>query len=416
MASNYQVQTFILPPLGQQPPPQGPYIIPPTFPSQQQPLQLSIYNVNGSGASTSSCAITAQGDNTDFSLSWQTDTNGTLYAQVTVQDAHVFSDAAADRQALLKSFAAFRYALQQMEESSTNCLLPGGAAVITNWLAGALPLRMDEVLPFYYGFAPGSNYVDLQPGMRLRIDTGAYQYIATGSTLNAYAAHSQLYATVNRNSNQQLYFDPFLNELSVSLPATVPPQVAGLLDLATSGSRRYFRLFYPTPMNNPTITSKAPGLSQNVALIGADTALDLANATKNYLATRTCTAAQKGNQPIICAYFTGRTTIVPEIPVRFMGQTVYVPLGATVQYLFDLYNVMPPDLAYPSGPGLSSTSFYRVGMDTLTPPPASNQSYGQKPVLFSMPTQYVPDPGSGGVLSQWDLPLVKGDSLLWQWT
>jgi hypothetical protein len=409
MASNYQVQTFILQASGT---PQGPYIIPPSFPSAQQQLQLAIYNLNGSAASTSTCAITEQGDNVDFGLSWQLDTSNNLYAQVTVQPTNVFSDAASNRQTLLKSFVAFRIALQQMEESSTNCLLPGGAAIITNWLAGALPLRMDEVLPYYYGFTPGGNYVDLQPGMRLRIDTGAYQYVATGSTLNAFTAQGQVYATVARDSNQQLYFDPYLNGLNVSLTQTVPPQIGNILDLTASGSRRYFRLFYPSPMNNPTIAWKGPGLGQNVTLIGADTASDLANATKSYLATRACTAAQKGNQPIICAYFTGRTTVVPEIPVNLMGRLTYVPLGTTVQNLLDIYNVMPPDFATQQ---LSNFAFYRVGADTMSITPA----YGQKQVLFSPPpplTQYVPDPASGGVLTQWDLPLVKGDSLSWQWT
>ncbi|HEY0068782.1 MAG TPA: hypothetical protein VGE04_02295, partial [Chloroflexia bacterium] len=60
----------------------------------------------------------------------------------------------------------------------------------------------------------------------------------------------------------------------------------------------------------------------------------------------------------------------------------------------------------------SNFAFYRVGADTMSITPA----YGQKQVLFSQPpplTQYVPDPASGGVLTQWDLPLVKGDSLLW---
>jgi hypothetical protein len=399
MASNYQLQTYIAVSSST---PQGPYLIPPSFPATPtSPLQINIQNVAGSGVTANNCGIATGGQNTDFSLQWSS--AAPYYAQVIVQPTNVYSDDPAARQTLMQSFTAFCVALQQLElAKSPQCLIPGGAAVIANWVAASLPLRVDEILFYYYGFNPTSNYIDLQPGMRLRIETGAYQYIPTSPTLSAFTAQSQAHYAIARSSNQQLYFDPYLNALLVNITPTSPPQVGNLVDLATLGSRRYFRLIYPSSLNNPTKIYSQPGLSQNVVLLGADTSSDLANATQNYLNTKTCTTAAPGNQPIICAYFTGRTTVVPEIPISYLGQLNYVAIGTTIQNLIDFYNVMPSNQVNQSAPFF----LYRNCADGLSAKP----QYGQKIVNMGMPTQYVPT-STGGFLTQWDLPLVKGDSI-----
>jgi hypothetical protein len=408
MASNYQLRNYIVTPGAS---PLGPYIVPPSFTPQQplQPLLINIFSV-GNTAVPKTCAIDTGQQNVDFSMQWQIGNNQTVFAQVTVSTAHVYSDAPADRQILLASFRAFCSALQVMEQT-TQCLIPGGAAIIANQVAGALPLRVDEILAYYYGFTPSFNYVDLQPGMRLRIETGSFQFVTASSALNAFTMQGQAYCAVTRNSNQQLYFNPFMNGLTVSVAPTSPPQIGNVLDLAALGSRRYFRLIYPSPMNNPTIIYTQPGLGQNVTLLGADTPADLANATSTYLSTKTCTAATPGNQPIICAYFTGRASVVPEIPVTFMGQLTYVPLGTTVQHMIDLYNVLPPNQVNISS--LPSLAFYRYAFDALSLPPNYSPSYGSKTVSFSPTTVPVPILNSTGSLTQWDLPLVKSDSLSW---
>ena len=412
-ASNYSLQTYIVASGGN---PQGPYLIPPSF-SPQTPLTallINVLSVAGSGASPNSCGISPTGQNVDFSLQWVTlPASQQVYAQISVSPAHVYSDKPADRQTLLTSFIAFCAALQDMElTSKPPCLILGGSAVIANQVAGALPLRVDEILAYYYGFTPASNYIDLQPGMRLRVETGSYQFVSAASALNAFTTQSQACYNVCRNSNQQLYLNPYLNALTVSITPTSPPQVGNIVDLAALGSRRYFRLIYPSPMNDPTKVYGQPGLSQNVTLLGADTPTDLANATSNYLSTKTCSTASPGNRPIICAYFTGRTTVVPEIPVSYLRQLLYVPVGTTIQNLLDIYNVLQPDQVIPC---LSSFAFYRNAAAALNVPNGPSQSYIQQLVSFATNTVSVPIPNSSGSLTQWDLPLVKGDSLSWNW-
>jgi hypothetical protein len=409
----YQLQTYIV---NSGANPQGPYLIPPSFVTQNPLIALSInvMSVGGAAASPNGCEIVQSGQNVDFSMKWVNLSPNPLYAQISVSPAHVYSDKPADRQTLFNSFVAFCAQLQDMElNSQTSCLIPGGAAVIANQVAGALPLRVDEILAYYYGLTPASNYIDLQPGMRLRVETGAYQFVSANSQLNAFTAQSQACYSVYRNSNQQLFFDPYLNGLTVNVGSTSPPQIGNILDLAALGSRRYFRLIYPSPMNNPVTIYAQPGLSQNVMLLGADTPTDLANATSNYLSTKTCSAASQGNRPIICAYFTGRTTVIPEIPVSYLMQIIYVPVGTTFQNLLDRYNILPPDQVLSSLGGLTF-KFFRNAAPALAPVP---QPYGQIAITFVKPTVSVPIPNSSGSLTQWDLPLVKGDSLSWNpWT
>src|SRR5204863_1406663 len=131
----YQLQTYIA---DSSTAPQGPYLIPPSFPATpQNPLQINIQNVAGSGVATNKCGIATGGQNSDFSLQWSSATP--YIAQVIVKPTNVYSDNPNARQALMQSFATFCTALQQMElATSPQCLIPDGAAVIANWVAAAL--------------------------------------------------------------------------------------------------------------------------------------------------------------------------------------------------------------------------------------------------------------------------------------
>jgi hypothetical protein len=48
------------------------------------------------------------------------------------------------------------------------------------------PLQLSEALFYRYGFNAVSGYVDLMPGMRLRIEYGSFQSIGPGQPLNSF--------------------------------------------------------------------------------------------------------------------------------------------------------------------------------------------------------------------------------------
>ena len=262
--------------------------------------------------------------------------------------SNVWKVGAAARQALYANFANFCAQIEALE-LNTKALILGGAEVVAQRIAEALPAAIDESLAYRCGFNLGfglnnSPYVDLQPGMRLRVDFAANQFVAPGSALNGLVGSGQFYFAVGRDNNQRIVFDTFLSALAAP-EASAPlgqATASSVIDLQAAGAaRRHYRLFYPTQL--PPATAPGDGrLSRNVTLVGADTLLDLKAATDAYIQSGTPTATTSG-LPIIAIGFRGRAIAVPEIAVYVNRQAgdmrhsalVYVPVGTTLRQLLD---------------------------------------------------------------------------------
>jgi hypothetical protein len=400
----------------------GPYLLPVCL-QQVKPytLILEIPNVAGKDAAPGKCVISTGKDNPDFSMNWQKPPFGGVVAEVTVIPDHVFSSDPADRAVLKKSFALFRQALDQMEaQSSPQCLLPGGAGLIANRVAASLPLQLEELLYYYYGFDSEMRSIDLYPGMRLSIETGAYQFAAPssspGSESNAFVSAGQVKYLITRGENMTLSFNAYLDQMT---PYNICPRgapLAGVIDLAAQCSdvsppstyaRRYFRLIYPNQFGNPTDTGSQPKITGNVTLLGADSLKELEMATQTYVDSKECAAS--ADNSVVCLYFSGRVSVVPEIPVVFQGNTFYVPVGTTFKNMLDTLVDIPPDLAA----RLLDTSdivFWRYSLNALC---SSQQSgFGQSTLTFEETTHYIPVNGDkGNLATQLDVPLIRGDVL-----
>jgi hypothetical protein len=296
-------------------------------------------------------------ENDDFKFAWSvadltrvTAANAdNVKALITIKNNNCWKTAGAARQALRANFADFCARIEALE-INTRTLAPGGATVIAQRIAEALPAPINESLYYSAGLNAGfglnsSPSVDLLPGMRLRVDFAANQFVGPGSPLNGMVGAGQFYYSIGRDGNQRVVFDAFLG--AIAAPETTAPlgqsTASGLFDLQASGAaRRHYRLFYPTQLPPAT----APGdnrLTRNVTLIGADTLADLTTATNAYTASGEIGAAATGNLPIIAVSFRGRAVAVPEIGVyvnRRVGDyrqstLIYVPLGTTLRQLLD---------------------------------------------------------------------------------
>ncbi|HEU5103211.1 MAG TPA: hypothetical protein VFU22_29525 [Roseiflexaceae bacterium] len=296
-------------------------------------------------------------DNDDFQFAWIVpDTRGKpvnaddVKLLITIKKAkNVWRASAAARQALRANFVSFCNQVEALELSK-KMLVVGGAMVITQRIAEALPVPIGDSLLYRAGFNPGfgadnSPYVDLQPGMRLRVDFAANQFVGPGSQLNGLVGSGQFYFNIGRDNNQRIVFDTFLS--AIAAPETSAPldqsTASGAIDLQAAGAaRRHYRLFYPTQL--PAATGPGDSrLTRNVALIGADTLPDLAAATDIYQRSGSLAVAAKDNLPIIGISFRGRAIAVPEIGVYVNRQVgdmrhsalTYVPIGTTLRQLLD---------------------------------------------------------------------------------
>ena len=296
-------------------------------------------------------------ENDDFKFAWSAtdlskvtpDKVDNVNAQITIKNNNIWKTAGAARQALRANFSDFCAWIEALELGA-QALVPSGAAVIAQRIAEALPAPIDESLFYSAGLNAGfglnsSPFVDLLPGMRLRVDFAANQFVGPGSPLNGLVGSGQSYFYIGRDGNQRVVFDTFLG--AIAAPETTAPlgqsTASGLSDLQAAGApRRHYRLFYPTQLPPAT----APGdsrLTRNVTLLGADTLADLKVATDAYTASGTIAGAASGNLPIIAVSFRGRAVAVPEIGVYVnrrvadyrQSTLTYVPLGTTLRQLLD---------------------------------------------------------------------------------
>jgi len=384
----------------------SPFAIPPnlTYAGAGSPfgqIQISIANVAGSN-SGSACNIATNAANVDFSLAWNNQ-----QAVVTVLPTNVWAGTPAKRTQLRTSFDAFRQQLEALEISGQPCLKPGGAFLIAQRVAESLPLSLDESLYYRYSFDKVNNYIDLQPGMRLRIEYSAYQLLATSgqyTKLNGYAGTGVGYYNIVRRTDQRVAFDAFLGQLTPSTPDTATcglPGAGGIIDLQIGGmARRYYRLFYPPTFTSSDCPGNA-GINRNVTLIGADTLADLYNATSKY-ASGQCATATSGNQPILCTVFRGRDVVIPEIVVRSNYQQSFVPVGTTVRTLVDQYINSSYSTAAPTIGFFPFFGLYRQWGPLL------DSSYQPSEVSFGAVDTTKLTSGGQDVF---DLPIIKGDAL-----
>ena len=423
MSTNYQVTTALPPTVGAGS--VGPYLIPPaSTPAQStRPLVIWVSQVCAPGVTTSTPGITTTQPapvQPDFSLSFsQTQGGGQgMFAVVTVQPGNLYTDS---RAALQTSFVAFRQQVESLELQTTPALAPGCARILLARVAAALPLRYDEILFYYYGLDPARQCLDLQPGMQLRIENGGYQYVdgpgGAGYALNAYVTQGINRFTVSRQPTGVLALDPFTARFAPGYtlnPAPgCPMQAAGLLDLQVgANARRHLRIVYPSVFAGAGSVDNVGTANQTSSiLLGADTFTDLEAATQDILnGNLGCGTATPGNNPIVSLQFTGRTVAVPEITVLLRNVVTFLPVGTTLRGV--IQQVADPATGQfldTSGNITQLGAFMWRWFQATDPNVAQNTNvYGQAGFTFAQ------QPMVGPYGDQWDLPLIKGDSVWWK--
>ena len=293
------------------------------------------------------------------------------------------------RKGLLDKFDDF---LRQTNALEGGLIQTGGLGLIRGVLAHHLPATFAESLYFHYGYFQGTagkiqTYVDLQAGMRLRIEfdprSGQPTY--------------HLVEWPRADGTPQLGLDAFL--ASTELPQ-VDSNTGGdksAIDLASALKlRRFLRLCYPPNMPSGDARTSQSAF-QRVTLLGADALADLQSATGDYYASRPIT-----NTGISVSSFRGRIIAVPEIAMLLNGALMYVPVGTTVRQALTRFTIMPRLAGFrPAFP------YRRFAADTQYAGDDIKDSYPEDfyhTVNFQSATQ------ASGLQDAFDLPVLAGDS------
>ncbi|HEX8689035.1 MAG TPA: hypothetical protein VF729_02205, partial [Solirubrobacterales bacterium] len=337
--------------------------------------------------------------NGEFSLSFeampkQPVNQKTVVTKVSAGPA-IWSAEATARAKLREQFGGFLAAVEALEGET---LIPGATRRIARELANAIPAAPVETLFFHYGLSTGMDpktlpYVDVLPGMRLRIEAQASQFISPAGTDNGFLPAGEILAevgSVQGGETRVVAFDPFLGTIrapTVGGAVTVPTVAGGLVDFEPSGgARAHWRLFSPQQVEPPSRPGRKT-VAGNFTLVGAPTYVALEEATASFPEP----PSNKEAQPLYLVVL-GRALVVPEVPVwiTLKGLTTieHVRLGTTLTNVIERYTPVPLE-ANPGAPPLlmrvvgSSTTGFTIYSDGL---PAYT------PELF-------------------DLPLIAGDSI-----
>lgn len=247
---------------------------------------------------------------------------------------------------------AYRNFLTQLAtlENPSKALVPGAIALIKRQIAERLPMSIEQVLYYHYGMdSRAGTQVDLQAGMRLRVDFQNYQDVPptertaiaingfVGSGTSYYHIHSYPDPTTPRQF--LLGFDPFITRIPVLIQTNAAREGAGsLIDIQRPGFRfPYYRLFYPQEFSN----SSAPRAEQTILLVGAASLTDLETATDQYRRNGTV----QPSETRIGFFFRGRVMVIPEIAIFVQEQPVYVSLGTTLRQVIERFRSIPVSAA-----------------------------------------------------------------------
>lgn len=407
------------------------YLIPPNVQAVPQDLSMQFLNIAGPKANATTCPLPALSNGTvqsSFNLAWSV-SNGKTIANVTVPKAVAYDTSDTARAALASDFSVFRQQVDLLESQANGCLLPGQWRVLVDRVLRGLPMRVSECSRYYFNLIPSQRAVDLQPGMRLRVLSGSYQYGGNAgfsepaAALNGFAAGGESTHTLCSLPNGQLAFGGWLGALANNLPSGVQAEVCGVqvlgaLDLQSLGPRRCWRLMYPATFNGTRFTAGDPGLADSVALLGAATLQDLEIATETYVNGGQC-ATVDGNRPQpVCAFFAGRSIAIPEIQVTINNMPVWVPVGTTLRQAAEAYALPGLNMFAGQGSkGVFGIQLWRWAQNAYPPTPSALPSIRYQltaSTFTSTDAQGALLVGTDG-LTTWDIALAAGDSVsFWQ--
>lgn len=288
---------------------------------------------------------------------------------------------------LKSNYVAFLNSLETQAQ-----LIPGVLTLVRNRIAQQIPILVEDTLAYYYDLDRNQGAVDLQAGMRLRVDYQNYQFVhpAQSSANQGFVGSGTSYYYLNSyrendlNRGLIINFDAFLSQIQPYVKSEFDNYlgVSSSLDTFKVGYQHpYLRLVYPSQTQSsqgsldPGQVATIMGSASLAALKGENNSFDVAS-----------------------FYFRGRATVIPEIALIVQGETIFVPVGTTLKQLMEQTVSVPSPF---SGQSLLS-SIGKLRFSRLVHEGISNQPYYRLVNLLQAEEE--------GILVL-DLPLVKGDRI-----
>jgi hypothetical protein len=209
----------------------------------------------------------------------------------------------------------------------------GASSMIRDFILQSLPMTPPGSLFNYYGYRPDRSSLDLQPGMRLKIERAYFRTAKTTEEARAvqnFAGLSTVNFDVESGNDAKIHFLR-IGDVRFS-PASLKGQVqdeSQEMELISILPEFHYRLVFYT-----LLVSKEQKLS--AAIVGASSASQLdefdhelrmrpAGGCKNFAATH----------GVACVEFSGFVTVTSQIRVELNGKSKLIDWGTRVKDLLD---------------------------------------------------------------------------------
>ena len=255
----------------------------------------------------------------------------------------------------------YRALLVDAEEAGAG---PQGIFTLQQAISRLMPQTFAETLYYAYGLSPLRLYVDLRPGMILRVAAPGFDLTAVDSVpppagwATGYAPGGAIdlaiddYLSGEADPQWRVGFDAFLATLAASgaleVPAPetpVPPALSSSpVDVVETGGADAVDLFFDE-FRNPYYRLLIP------ATVQAASQPTTVRTSQQFAIASAAKWAQIDARPpeaeVKVAYFRGRAVLRPCIRVEVEGRERVVPVGTTVGNLLDGLGRRPPSTARP---------------------------------------------------------------------
>lgn len=354
------------------------------------PIKVDPFTIEPSGTPSLPYKLTIAAD----ALAWTFDTN-------------------AIRANLQAAYVSFLKAIETPPAGGLPGATPYGISLVQSAIACSLPQTFAEQLYYNFGFSTvstvGSGYVDLRPGMVLRVSVNDYISIPQNglpSWINGYAGASMMdfeIGSYTASANWRVGFDAFLSALSAqgALTVNAPAISTGSIQAGLAGAadlyypqflQPFYRLYFPSKLDS------AWGNGSNTTT----TNFTLVAAAK-YTALQGTTVNPSGNAT---AYFRGRAVAEVMIKVLVNGNERLVPIGASLGNLLEQLGMSPAA----TSPLFNQLRIYRSVVPAInnTNPAAAMGPQMELRVDWNGLSVY----GTGNGLNAMSVPLLPGDQII----
>jgi hypothetical protein len=339
---------------------------------------------------------------------------GLPYKLTIAADPTVWSFTSVPIRAILQqNYVDFLKALEKPPPGGFPGAVPHGISLVQSAIACSMPQTFAEQLYYNFGFSTSfivgaAGYVDLRPGMILRVSTS--NYINIGQTnppswINGYAGASVLDFEIGSYSagvNWNVGFDSFLSTLSAQGALNVSaPNASGYAQAGLGGAvdlyytqfvKPFYRLFIPATVSSSYLLPPSNSTKGNFTLAAAASYTALQAATVDPSTTPT-------------AYFRGRTTVEVMIKVMVNGNEQLVPVGTGLGNLLEQLNMRPST----SSPLFKQLRLYRSVVPAITDLQMTAASGPQLELNFGWNGLPVYSTSNG--LDGMSAPLLPGDQI-----